>query len=282
MRELAVALSAIERGEAGPAARPRPPSAVVGVVGAPGVGKSSVIESLVERSRRRGESVVVLAVDPSSPVTGGAVLGDRIRMARHDNDPGAFIRSFASRGHPGGLAAAIPAAVDAALALGWDRVFVEPVGGGQSDVDIVASADTVLLLLSPESGDDVQMLKAGILELAQVVAVNKADRPGAERLAGVLGALWTPPPGGAVILLSALEDRGIDELDAALLQHSAAPRPVHDESGAVDALLGDLIALARRALADPATRRDLITLLGDGRRADAVQRAAETMRRRES
>lgn len=250
---------------------------MVGVVGAPGVGKSSVIGGLVERSRCQGESVVVLAVDPSSPVTGGALLGDRIRMSRHDNDPLTFIRSFASRGHPGGLAAAIPAAIDAVLALGWDRVFVEPVGGGQSDVDIVANTDTVLLLLSPESGDDVQMLKAGILELAHVVAVNKGDRPGAERLAGVLEALWSPPEGGAVVLLSALDDRGLDDLDRALRHHLEVAPHARDEGARVDALLGDLVSRARGALADPVIRPELLALVAGGRREEAIRRAAEAM-----
>lgn len=156
---------------------------VVGLTGSPGVGKSTVTSALVGAYRERGQRVGVLAIDPSSPFTGGALLGDRIRMQEHATDPGVFIRSMASRGHLGGMAAATPQAVRVLEAAGCDVVLVETVGVGQSEVDVAATADATVVLLAPGMGDGVQAAKAGILEIADIVCVNKADRDGAESTA---------------------------------------------------------------------------------------------------
>ena len=154
---------------------------VVGLTGPPGVGKSTSTSALVAALRRRGRRVGVLAVDPSSPFSGGALLGDRVRMGEHATDEGVFIRSMASRGHLGGLAWSTPQALRVLDAAGCDVVLVETVGVGQSEVEIVALADTTVVLLAPGMGDGVQAAKAGILEVADVLAVNKADHEGARR-----------------------------------------------------------------------------------------------------
>lgn len=156
---------------------------VIGLTGSPGVGKSTVTSALVGAYRARGKRVGVLAIDPSSPFTGGALLGDRIRMQEHATDPQVFIRSMASRGHLGGMAAATPQAVRVLEAAGFDVVLIETVGVGQSEIDIAATADATVVLLAPGMGDGVQAAKAGILEVADIVCVNKADREGAEATA---------------------------------------------------------------------------------------------------
>jgi len=152
---------------------------VIGVTGAPGVGKSTTTNALITAYRQRGATVAVLAVDPSSPFSGGALLGDRIRMQDHAGDPGVYIRSMASRGQLGGLAAASPQAVRVLEAAGFDVVLIETVGVGQSEVDVAATADTTVVLLAPGMGDGIQAAKAGILEVGDVLCVNKADRDGA-------------------------------------------------------------------------------------------------------
>lgn len=152
---------------------------VVGLTGAPGVGKSTTTNALVTAYRERGQRVAVLAVDPSSPFTGGALLGDRIRMQEHAGDPGVYIRSMASRGQLGGLAAATPQAVRVLESAGFDVVLVETVGVGQSEVDVAATADATVVLLAPGMGDGIQAAKAGILEIGDILCVNKADRDGA-------------------------------------------------------------------------------------------------------
>ena len=152
---------------------------VVGLTGPPGVGKSTTTSALVSVLRARGDRVGVLAVDPSSPFSGGALLGDRVRMAEHSEDPGVFIRSMATRGQLGGLAGATPQALRVLDAAGCDVVLIETVGVGQSEIDVVALADTTVVLLAPGMGDGVQAAKAGILEVADVFVVNKADRDGA-------------------------------------------------------------------------------------------------------
>ena len=198
---------------------------VVGVTGAPGVGKSTTTSALVGHWRAQGLRVAVLAVDPSSPFTGGALLGDRIRMDDHATDDGVFIRSMAARGHLGGLAAATPAAVRTLGACGFDKVLVETVGVGQSEVDIVKYADTVAILLAPGMGDRIQAAKAGLLEIGDVFGINKSDRTGARATERELSAMvamkplgdqeWRPP----VLPLVATEGRGIPEFSDLLDDH---------------------------------------------------------------
>jgi LAO/AO transport system kinase len=174
----------------------------VGVTGPPGAGKSTLVDHLARALRARGATVGILAVDPTSPFTGGAILGDRVRMQSHAGDPGVFIRSMATRGHLGGLARAT---ADAALVLdaaGRDYVIIETVGVGQDEIDIVRLADVSVVTLVPGTGDDVQALKAGIMEIADVFVVNKVDREGADRLVSSIEAmlaLETVPAGGWVI-----------------------------------------------------------------------------------
>lgn len=154
---------------------------VVGVTGSPGVGKSTLVDGMVRGYREEGQTVGVVAVDPSSPFSGGALLGDRVRMGAHAGDDGVFVRSMSARGNHGGLAAATMDAVRALSAAGTDVVVVETVGAGQNEVDVVTTADTVVVVTQPGSGDDVQALKAGLLEIGDVYVVNKADLPGADR-----------------------------------------------------------------------------------------------------
>lgn len=156
------------------------PSALIGVTGPPGAGKSTLISALIDVIRSRGETVAVLAVDPSSPVTGGAILGDRIRMQRHVDDEGVYIRSMATRGHLGGLAKATRDAASLLAEGGFDRVLVETVGVGQSEVEVMGLAEVVVLVVGPGWGDQIQADKAGIVEIADVFVVNKGDRPGGD------------------------------------------------------------------------------------------------------
>lgn len=203
------------------AALPAGPTAyVVGLTGSPGVGKSTVTSALVGAYRERGLRVGVLAIDPSSPFTGGALLGDRIRMQEHATDPGVFIRSMASRGHLGGMAAATPQAVRVLEAAGCEVVLIETVGVGQSEVDVAATADATVVLLAPGMGDGVQAAKAGILEIADIVCVNKADREGAESTARDVRQmlrLGSPVDGWSPLVVTSVAARGeIDDLVAAL------------------------------------------------------------------
>ncbi len=154
---------------------------VIGVTGSPGAGKSTLVDKLAEAYRDRGETVGIIAIDPSSPFTGGAVLGDRIRIASTVGDMDVFVRSMSARGTLGGLSTATADAVKAMDAFGKDKIIIETVGAGQNEIDIVRTADTVAVLVPPGSGDDIQTLKAGILEIADIFVVNKADRPGADR-----------------------------------------------------------------------------------------------------
>ncbi|MFC5142522.1 methylmalonyl Co-A mutase-associated GTPase MeaB [Actinomycetospora rhizophila] len=202
---------------------------VVGLTGSPGVGKSTTTSALVSALRADGRRVGVLAVDPSSPFSGGALLGDRVRMGEHATDPGVFIRSMATRGHLGGLAAATPQALRVLDAAGCDVILVETVGVGQSEVEVVALADTTVVLLAPGMGDGVQAAKAGILEVGDVFVVNKADRDGADATVRELqhmvslnrrelaGPAWRPP----VVRTVASAGQGIDELVGALDDHRA-------------------------------------------------------------
>lgn len=197
-----------------------PPSAahavpVIGITGPPGAGKSTTIAALVGAYRERGSRVAVLAVDPSSPFSGGALLGDRIRMAAHINDSGVLIRSVATRGHLGGLAAAIPAALRLLDAIGYDVVLLETVGVGQSEIEIAAVADPAVVILNPGAGDAVQAAKAGVLEVADIVVVNKADREGAEQTVRDLRAETEAP----IVSLVAARGEGIPDLVAAVDDH---------------------------------------------------------------
>jgi LAO/AO transport system kinase len=198
-------------------------AATVGLTGAPGVGKSTLAGELVRAGRQRDLRVAVLAVDPSSPFTGGALLGDRVRMQEHATDPGVFIRSMATRGHLGGMALAAPEAVRILDAAGHDLVIVETVGVGQAEVDVAAATDTTVVVLAPGAGDAVQMAKAGILEVADVFVVNKADRDGAGETARDLRQMlhmgaaraWSPP----VLSTTAVRKEGIEELWQAVDDH---------------------------------------------------------------
>ncbi|GGM85507.1 transporter [Thermopolyspora flexuosa] len=197
---------------------------VIGLTGAPGVGKSTTTSMLVGELRRRGAKVGVLAVDPSSPFTGGALLGDRVRMQEHATDPGVFIRSMASRGHLGGLAWATPQALRVLDAAGCEVILVETVGVGQAEVDIAGLADTTVVLLAPGMGDGVQAAKAGVMEIGDVFVVNKADREGAQatirELRGMLAlgtAPWRPP----IVATVASRGEGAADLLAALDKHHA-------------------------------------------------------------
>ena len=198
---------------------------LVGVTGPPGAGKSTLISALIGAVRATGRPVAVLAVDPSSPITGGAILGDRVRMMDHAGDRDVFIRSMASRGHAGGLATATIAAAAVLDAVGFPVVFLETVGTGQAEVEVAAVADTTLVVEAPDMGDDVQAIKAGLLEVADMVVVTKGDRPGADRTAGRLRAmLGTAPAAGRpdVLVTAATNGAGVPELLAAIDGRAAA------------------------------------------------------------
>ncbi len=198
---------------------------LVGVTGPPGVGKSTTTGALISEYRSKDLRVAVLAVDPSSPVTGGALLGDRIRMQEHALDEGVFIRSMSSRGQLGGLSSATQAAAKVLDAVGFDVIIVETVGVGQSEVDVVNAVDTVVLVLAPGAGDGVQAAKAGILEIADIYVVNKADRDGAEgvvrELRSMIGlgsnsqASWTPE----IVTTTATTGQGLADLVLAISKH---------------------------------------------------------------
>jgi LAO/AO transport system kinase len=200
---------------------------VIGVTGPPGAGKSSLVDKLAAAIRASGKTVGIVAVDPSSPFTGGAILGDRIRMQDRFADPEVFIRSMASRGQPGGLAKASQNVVALMSAAGKDVVLVETVGVGQEEIDVVRVADTTLVVLVPGLGDEVQTMKAGLLEVADVFVINKADRDGADRLfkdvnlmvhAGAREGAWSPPVLKAVATLN----QGVEEALAAAQAHKRA------------------------------------------------------------
>ncbi|RQG93408.1 methylmalonyl Co-A mutase-associated GTPase MeaB [Natrarchaeobius chitinivorans] len=171
---------------------------VIGITGSPGAGKSTLVDKLAETYRERGETVGIIAIDPSSPFTGGAVLGDRIRMASTVGDMDVFVRSMSARGTLGGLSTATADAVKAMDAFGKDKIIIETVGAGQNEIDIVRTADTVAVLVPPGSGDDIQTLKAGILEIADVFVVNKADRDGADRTVQELREMIALDDGGGL------------------------------------------------------------------------------------
>jgi GTPase len=230
-RALARAISLVENGDALAAGIVHDlyPSTgrarTIGVTGPPGVGKSTLIAALVRHARGLGQTAGVISVDPSSPFSQGALLGDRIRLSDHFLDPGVFIRSMGTRGHLGGLAEATLQALLLLDAAGKDVVFVETVGTGQSEVEVVRVADTVLLVLMPGSGDSIQALKAGIMEIPDVIAVNKADHPAAKTMVADVRSIlaldheraWKPP----IVLTEALQGEGVEALWDHLDEHRA-------------------------------------------------------------
>jgi len=248
---------------------------LVGITGPPGAGKSTLVSALIAAARAAGRAVGVIAVDPSSPITGGALLGDRVRMQSYATDRDVFIRSMAARGHAGGLASTSTAAASVLDAVGFDLLLLETVGTGQSEVEVAAAADTTVVLEAPEMGDEVQAIKAGLLEVADIVVVNKGDRPGAQRTASQLRAMLVAVgraggPGTAeergrprpkepeVLVTTATTGDGIPELMASLDRHRARGREAGDTparlaraEAQVWAILADRV---RAQLHEPANR----------------------------
>jgi LAO/AO transport system kinase len=256
----------------------------IGLTGSPGVGKSTLAGELVRTARARDRTVAVLAIDPTSPFTGGALLGDRLRMQAHATDPGVFIRSMATRGHLGGMALAAPEAVRILDAAGRELVIVETVGVGQAEVDVAAATDTTLVVVSPGWGDHVQVAKAGILEIADVFVVNKADREGAQAAARDLlqmirmgpGSAWSPP----VVKTAATTGEGVDELWDAIEAHGSHLRATGAlEDGRRARLIGEVESLTVETLRgavrgeledDEAIAKDLAERRLDPYRAAAI------------
>jgi len=198
---------------------------IVGITGAPGGGKSTLVDTLITIFRQRGMTVGVVAIDPTSPFTGGAILGDRVRMQKHSTDRGVFIRSVATRGWLGGLARAAVSIIHIMDAMGKEIILVETVGIGQQEVDVTRLADTSILVLTPGSGDAIQMMKAGILEVADIFVINKADQEGASRLKLELQAMLSMKDSlpderqPSIVLTEALNNKGIDELTDEILKY---------------------------------------------------------------
>ncbi len=248
---------------------------VAGFTGAPGTGKSTLVDAVVAFLRKQGSSVAVIATDPNSPFTGGAILGDRIRMQRHALDEKVFIRSMGARGHLGGLSLATREAIRLLGAFGFDQVILETVGVGQSELEVAAVADTTVVVLTPNLGDSVQMIKAGILEIADVFAVNKSDIDGHARVLAELRTMinmapktaWRPP----IVPTIATRGEGVDKLWDAVLQHrkhlessgraqELVERRLRDETAEVAAEIAR--QRARRALEEDAALSE--RLLSDG------------------
>ncbi|OON72012.1 methylmalonyl Co-A mutase-associated GTPase MeaB [Streptomyces tsukubensis] len=250
---------------------------VVGITGSPGVGKSTSTSALITAYRRAGKRVGVLAVDPSSPFSGGALLGDRVRMSEHASDSGVYIRSMATRGHLGGLAWAAPQAIRVLDAAGCEVIIVETVGVGQSEVEIASQADTSVVLLAPGMGDGIQAAKAGILEIGDVYVVNKADRDGADATARELNHMlglgasrdagdWRPP----IVKTVAARGEGIDEVVEALEKH----RGWMEERGVLAERRRDRAAREVEAIAVTALRERIGDLRGDRRLEALADRVA--------
>jgi LAO/AO transport system kinase len=235
----------------------------IGVTGPPGAGKSTLVDGLVRLIRADGQTVGVLAVDPTSAFSGGALLGDRIRMKSHTLDEGVFIRSLATRGAGGGLSRSARSAVRVLDAFGKDIVIVESVGVGQTELDIMGLADTVVVALVPEAGDAVQALKAGLIEIADILAINKADREGADRLASTIkaevranrsGSWWRPP----VVLTRVDQAEGVENLYAAIVRHRAeSEKTSHLASRRSERRKSEFLKAVRESIADAIERLDL-------------------------
>jgi LAO/AO transport system kinase len=233
------------------------PPQIIGLTGPPGAGKSTTVAALVSAYRARDKRVAVLAVDPSSPYSGGALLGDRIRMAAHINDPDVLIRSVATRGHLGGLAAAVPAATRLLAALSYDLIVLETVGVGQSEIEIAAIADPTVVVLNPGAGDAVQAAKAGLLEVADIVVVNKADREGADQTALDLRAETKAP----ILKLIAAKGEGIPELVEAIEAHARADSPERRKARA----RAQILSLAQTRLRSHPDLDRMAELVAEGR-----------------
>ncbi len=262
---------------------------VLGVTGNPGAGKSTVVDALIDLYRKQGKTVGVVAVDPTSPFSGGAILGDRIRMQRHATDPGVFIRSLATRGHLGGLSRSTGEVVAVLDAMGHDVVIVETVGVGQDEVDVVTQAETAVVVTVPGLGDEIQAIKAGILEIADVLVVNKADREGADRtqhdLISMLELRGHDAPPVEIVRTVATSGKGIDELANAVERHRQRCEgtrekgiPQRARRRAEAALREQVVDRLRRAVdAELDKRADLIDALAS-RATDPYTAADELVR----
>ena len=281
-RALARLITIVEEGRSGAGralglAYPRSGRAYrIGITGAPGAGKSTLTDGLITALRRDGGPVAVLAVDPTSPFSGGAVLGDRVRMQDHASDPGVFIRSMASRGHLGGLSAAAPKGLTLLDAAGFPYLLIETVGVGQDEVEVADAADTTVVVLTPGWGDGVQAAKAGILEIGDVFVVNKADRPGVDDAVADLRTMlamggerpWAPP----ILTTVASRGSGVAELSEAVLAHRAHLEAGEGREGGRRArrrgeLRSALAAVLARRAADAASapeHRRLVALVEEG------------------
>jgi len=297
VRALARAVSVVEDGEPQAEALLKAlyPKAgggvVIGVTGPPGSGKSTLVDRMTARLRKDGKSVGIVAVDPTSPFTGGAILGDRIRMQSHALDPGVFIRSMATRGHLGGLAAATGHVITLLAASGKDVILVETVGVGQDEVEIMGAADVCVVVLVPGLGDEVQALKAGIMEIADVFAVNKADREGADRLVSEIQSMLSlgdhDGPRPEIVKTVATQDAGIDALLSAVKAFHDAARASglfeqrrRDQARKLleETLQGRLMrAVRERALTPEEMERTLLRLAA--REIDPFTASGEVLRR---
>lgn len=238
---------------------------VLGITGPPGAGKSTLVNALITHWRKAGDTVGVIAVDPSSPISKGAILGDRIRMSAALSDEGVFVRSLASHGYLGGLSPAAVRVIDGLDAAGFDRIIIETVGAGQSEVDVAEIADIKIVVSAPGLGDDIQAMKSGLLEIADILVVNKADRPGAEetlqQLAGAVSIRSGDNAGVRAIKVSATQGTGVDQLAAlvderisALMKQSAQDRRRRRARYLISHAAVDLV---RRRIADACEADDL-------------------------